>query len=86
MEESSPLSISQTLPMIISKSVYQYASMLHETSESPRQNKLEHDVTAILGSSDPPPGFGFLHPRYYSLEQKRPTPMEPLQVCIESSN
>ncbi len=56
--------------------------MVHETFESPRQYKLDHDVNAVLGSSDPPPGFGFLHPRFYYLEQKRPVPMEPLRVCI----
>jgi hypothetical protein len=56
--------------------------MVHETLESPRQNKLDHDVHAVLGSSDPPPGFGFLHPRFYYLEQKRPVPMEPLRVSM----
>lgn len=56
--------------------------MVNQTLESPRQNKLDHDVTAILGSSDPPPGFGFLHPRFYYLEQKRPIPLEPLQVSV----
>ncbi len=55
---------------------------MNQTLESPRQIKLDHDVTAILGSSDPPPGFGFLHPRFYYLEQKRPIPLEPLQVSI----
>lgn len=82
--EKSTFSVGESLPMIIPKSVYQYATMLHETFESPRQNKLEHDISTILGTSDPPAGFGFLHPRYYALEQKRPTPMEPLQVCIQS--
>lgn len=62
--------------------MYEYAAIVHETLESPRQNKLDHDVNAVLGSSDPPPGFGFLHPRFYYLEQKRPVPMEPLRVCI----
>jgi len=69
--------------VVIPKSVYNYASMVHQILESPRQNKLEHDITAVLGTSDPPPGFGFLHPRFYYLEQKRPIPLEPLQVCIE---
>jgi cytochrome b subunit of formate dehydrogenase len=55
--------------------------MFHEKLEHPRQNKLDHDITTVLGSSDPPPGFGFLHPRFYYLEQKRPVPMEPLRVC-----
>ena len=59
--------------------------MVHENLESPRQSKLDHDVHAVLGSSDPPPGFGFLHPRYYYLEQKRPVPMEPLRVSISIS-
>jgi len=57
--------------------------MLYEKSEGPNQNKLNHDINAILGSSDPPPGFGFLHPRFYYLTQKRPIPMEPLRVCID---
>jgi hypothetical protein len=56
--------------------------MVYENLESPRQNKLHHDVNVVLGSSDPPPGFGFLHPRFYYLEQKRPGPMEPLRVSI----
>jgi hypothetical protein len=56
--------------------------MVHETLENPRQSKLDHDVNVVLGSSDPPPGFGFLHPRFYYLEQKRPAPMEPLRVCM----
>ena len=80
MEKSSSTILSEAVPVVISRSVYDYAAKIHETFETPRQNKLEQDVTTILGSGDPPAGFGFLHPRYYSLEQKRPTPMEPLQV------
>ncbi len=68
--------------MVIPRAVYDYASMVSQTLENPRQNKLDHDITAILGSSDPPPGFGFLHPRFYHLEQNRPIPLEPLQVRI----
>jgi len=71
--------------MIIPKAVYNYAAMVNHTLETPRQNKLDHDVSVILGSSDPPPGFGFLHPRFYYLEQKRPIPLEPLQVSISFS-
>ena len=52
--------------------------------EGSSQNKLDHDITAILGSSDPPPGFGFLHPRFYYLEQNRPVPMDPLRVRIRT--
>ncbi len=57
---------------MFSRSVFDYATMLYEKSEGPYQNKLNHDINAILGSSDPPPGFGFLHPRvYYGIIQKR---------------
>jgi hypothetical protein len=89
-------SIGNTLPMevpsssliddqgqfVIPKSVYNYATLVHQTLESPRQAKLDHDVTTVLGSSDPPAGFGFLYPQFYDLEQKRPIPLEPLRVSI----
>ena len=80
MGDATPLFLNGSLPAIIPKSVYRYANMVRGSLETPRQTKLDHDVSAILGSSDPPAGFGFLHPRFYSLEQNRPTPMEPLQV------
>lgn len=72
--------ISQQTSSNLQRSIYQYASHYQEIFEHPRQSKLEDDVTKILGSSDPPAGFGFLHPRFYSLEQERPSPMKPLQV------
>ncbi len=81
-DDPSPSAVGEHLQTVIPRAVYDYAAMVHESLESPRQNKLDHDVHAVLGSSDPPPGFGFLHPRYYYLEQKRPVPMEPLRVCI----
>ena len=81
-DDPSPSAVGEHLQRFIPQSVYDYAAMVHATLESPRQNKLEHDIHAVLGSDDPPPGFGFLHPRFYSLEQKRPVPMEPLRVCI----
>jgi len=81
-DDPSPSAVGDHLQTVIPRAVYDYAAMVHESLESPRQNKLDHDVHAVLGSSDPPPGFGFLHPRYYYLEQKRPVPMEPLRVCI----
>ncbi|CAF0874711.1 unnamed protein product, partial [Didymodactylos carnosus] len=64
---------------IIPRSLYDYAATVHEMFESPRYSKLHHDVSTVLGSADPPPGFGFLHPRFYYLEQKRPVPMQPLK-------
>ncbi|CAF2406764.1 unnamed protein product [Rotaria sp. Silwood2] len=81
-DDPSPSAISEHLQAIIPRSIYEYAAVVHEKLESPRQTKLDHDVNAVLGSSDPPPGFGFLHPRFYYLEQKRPVPMEPLRVRI----
>jgi hypothetical protein len=81
-DDPSPSAVGEHLPTIIPRSVYDYAAMVHEIVENPRQNKLNHDVNAVLGSSDPPAGFGFLHPRFYYLEQKRPIRMEPLRVCI----
>ena len=77
---SSTLYLAQQMSDSLSKSVYKYATHVHEIFEHPRQTKLDHDITKILGSSDPPPGFGFLHPRFYSFEQERPSPMKPLQV------
>ena len=74
----------KSIEVVIPRAVYDYASMVNRTFESPRQNKLDHDVSTILGSSDPPPGFGFLHPRFYYLEQKRPIPLQPLQVSFVS--
>jgi hypothetical protein len=74
--------VDEQIQTVIPKAVYDYAAMVNHTLESPRQNKLDHDVATVLGSSDPPPGFGFLHPRFYYLEQNRPIPLEPLQVCI----
>lgn len=82
-DDPSPSAVDERLQTIIPRAVYDYAAVVHETLESPRQTKLDHDVNAVLGSSDPPPGFGFLHPRFYYLEQKRPVPMEPLRVCID---
>lgn len=81
-DDPSPSAVGEHLQTIIPRSVYDYAAMVHETFESPRQTKLDHDVNAVLGSNDPPPGFGFLHPRFYYLEQKRPVPMDPLRVSI----
>ncbi|CAF0750747.1 unnamed protein product [Rotaria sordida] len=81
-DDPSPSAVSEHLQTFIPRSVYDYATVLHEKIESPRQTKLDHDVNAVLGSSDPPPGFGFLHPRFYYLEQKRPVPMAPLRVRI----
>ena len=83
-DDPSPSAVDERLQTIIPRAVYEYATIVHETLESPRQNKLDHDVNAVLGSSDPPPGFGFLHPRFYYLEQKRPVPMEPLRVRIST--
>ncbi|CAF0742395.1 unnamed protein product [Rotaria sp. Silwood1] len=80
--DPSPSAVSEHLQTIIPRAVFDYAAIVHEKLESPRQTKLDHDVNAVLGSSDPPPGFGFLHPRFYYLEQKRPVPMEPLRVRI----
>ncbi|CAF2169582.1 unnamed protein product [Rotaria magnacalcarata] len=80
--DPSPSAVGEHLQTFIPRAVYDYATVVHEKLESPRQNKLDHDVNAVLGSSDPPPGFGFLHPRFYYLEQKRPIPMEPLRVSI----
>lgn len=74
----------KSIEVVIPRAVYDYASMVNHTFESPRQNKLDHDVSTILGSSDPPAGFGFLHPRFYYLEQKRPIPLQPLQVSFVS--
>ena len=68
-------------PGAVTKSVYTYASMLHDILENPRQHTLDHDVINLLGSSDPPAGFGFQHPRFYNLQQKHPRPLEPLRVC-----
>ena len=81
---SSPPVIIQdnTLQAAFTQSVYEYAGIVYSKSDSPHQNKLDHDVQNILGSSDPPPGFGFLHPKVYYLTQSRPIPMEPLRVCI----
>ena len=76
--------INEPVQMVIPKSVYDYASLVHQTLEGPRQTKLDHDISTVLGTSDPPPGFGFLHPRFYYLEQKRPIPLKPLQVSIEN--
>lgn len=81
--DPSPSAVGEQLQTIIPRAVYDYAAVVHERLESPRHAKLGQDVTAVLGSSDPPPGFGFLHPRFYYLEQKRPIPMEPLRVCAE---
>jgi hypothetical protein len=74
--------VENPVQVVIPRAVYDYASMVNHTLENPRQNKLDHDVTAVLGSSDPPPGFGFLYPQFYYLEQKRPVPLKPLQVSI----
>ncbi len=81
-DDPSPSAVGDHVQTIIPRAVYDYAAMVHETFEGPRQNKLDQDVSAVLGSNDPPPGFGFLHPRFYYLEQKRPVPMEPLRVSI----
>lgn len=82
MINPSTSAVEEPVEVVIPKSIYNYAAMVHQKLENPRQNKLEHDITTVLGTSDPPPGFGFLHPRFYYLEQKRPIPLEPLQVCI----
>ena len=74
----------KSIEVVIPRAVYDYASMVNHTLENPRQSKLDHDVSTILGSSDPPPGFGFLHPRFYYLEQRRPIPLEPLQVSSDA--
>ena len=79
--DPSPSAVGEQLTTVIPRAVYDYAAVVHERLESPRRAKLGHDVNAVLGSSDPPAGFGFLHPRFYYLEQKRPVPMEPLRVC-----
>ncbi|CAF3377551.1 unnamed protein product [Rotaria socialis] len=83
MQETSSLSlITNQTQTAISKSVYDYATVVRQTLKTPRQNKLDHDIATVLGSSDPPPGFGFLHPQFYYLEQTRPVPLEPLQASI----
>ncbi|CAF1076146.1 unnamed protein product [Adineta steineri] len=64
------------------RSVYRYAAKIYGKSEDPHQTKLDQDINAILGSSDPPPGFGYLQSNIYYLTQQRPIPLEPLQVCI----
>jgi hypothetical protein len=74
--------VDKPIGTVIPRAVYDYATVVNRKLESPRQNKLDHDIMAMLGSSDPPPGFGFLHPRFYYLEQARPVPLEPLQVSI----
>ena len=81
-EDPSPSAVGEHLQPIVSQAIYNYAAMVHENLESPHQNKLDHDVQIVLGSSDPPPGFGCLYPRFYYLEQKRPVSMGPLRVCI----
>ena len=70
------------LQAVFTKSVYNYATVIYSKSEDSHPNKLDHDIQKILGSSDPPPGFGFLHPKVYYLTQNRPIPLEPLRVCI----
>ncbi|CAF2150101.1 unnamed protein product [Rotaria magnacalcarata] len=87
MQEASSLSlITNQTQTVISKSVYDYATVVRQALKTPRQNKLDHDVATVLGSSDPPPGFGFLHPQFYYLEQTRPVPLEPLQAnCIREA-
>ena len=70
----SPLSVVGYLPGAFPKTVYSYASMIHGILENPRQHTLDHDVLDLLGSSDPPAGFGFQHPRSYNLQQKYPRP------------
>lgn len=80
-EPSSTLINSET-QTVIPKSVYDYATIVRQSLKTPRQNKLDSDVATVLGTSDPPPGFGFLHPQVYYLEQTRPVPLEPLQASI----
>ncbi|CAF1513424.1 unnamed protein product [Adineta ricciae] len=58
---------------VIPRAVYDYASMVH-------QNRFDEDVSAVLGSSDPPAGFGNLHPPIHYLRQQRPFPLDPLPV------
>lgn len=82
-DDPSPSAVGEQLQAVIPRAVYEYAAVVQEIREDPRQAKLKDDVQAVLGSSDPPAGFGFLHPRYYYLEQKRPIPMEPLRVCMK---
>jgi hypothetical protein len=65
---------------VIRRSVYDYAAIVHEQLESSCRNKLDDDIAGVLGSSDPPPGFGYCRPKVYYLEQRRPLPMEPLPV------
>ncbi|CAF3582808.1 unnamed protein product [Rotaria sordida] len=80
IDEPSLSIIDDQTQITIPKAVYDYAAVVRQTLETPRQTKLAHDVATVLGSNDPPPGFGFLHPQYYYLEQTRPTPLEPLPV------
>ncbi|CAF4412040.1 unnamed protein product [Rotaria sp. Silwood2] len=77
---SSSSIIDDQTQVTIPKAVYDYAAVVRQALETPRQSKLDHDVATVLGSSDPPPGFGFLQPQFYYLEQTRPVPLEPLRV------
>ncbi|CAF0911594.1 unnamed protein product [Adineta ricciae] len=63
----------KTKRKVVPMAVYGYASTIH-------QNRLDEDVSAILGSSDPPAGFGNLHPPVHYLRQQRPFPLDPLPV------
>ena len=81
----SPLIMAAYLPGAFPKTVYNYASMIHDSLENPRQHTLDHDVIDLLGSSDPPAGFGFQHPRFYNLQQRQPRPLEPLRVSSSQS-
>jgi len=66
----------------IPRAVYDYATIFQQTLESSYKNRFNQDIATVHGSSDPPPGFGFLHPRFRYLQQKRPIPLEPLPVRI----
>ncbi|CAF3676512.1 unnamed protein product [Rotaria sp. Silwood1] len=80
MNESSSSIIDDQTQITIPKAVYNYAAIVRQTLKTPRQSKLDHDVATVFGSRDPPPGFGFLQPQFYYLEQTRPVPLEPLRV------
>ncbi|UJR33272.1 hypothetical protein I4U23_020727 [Adineta vaga] len=83
---SFPSAQQNSLQADFTRSVYDYAAVVYSKAEDPHQNRLDHDIQKILGSSDPPPGFGFLHPKVYYLTQNRPTPMEPLRNGCCSCN
>ncbi|CAF3636157.1 unnamed protein product [Adineta steineri] len=80
IDSSSSVKTDDHVQKPVSKAVYDYATMFHQTMEESRQNRLNEDVTTILGSSDPPPGFGVLHPPVRYLKQKCPFPLDPLPV------